>query len=279
MDAKSWEPPDKGPWELEATHFGRPISRFSHEPMLQGFARGFGEGTARYGLLLDYLRPALVNSFIYNQPVAFGAPAGAMGPPPTPVLWLLTRLHPKLRARIAQSARAFADRQWRADLAQWDDVDKPAAIAKHRAIQAIDVSALSDEELADHLDRCRDHCGEMIYLHHKYTATAIIAIGDLLAGALEWTDATPGEVLATLQGTSQVSRGFAADELDAAGKAITTSDKARALLIGSGSPDSVLDGLRADPGAGAEVSAYLDAVRFRSVGYDVGDANAGELPA
>lgn len=279
MAAIEWEPPDKGPWELEATHFGRPASRFSQQPFLDGFARGFSEGTARYGLLLDHIRPEFVNSFVYNQPVAFGAPKGAMGPPPNPVLWLLTRLHPKLRARIAQSARAFTERQWRADLKQWDELDKPAAIAKHRAIQAADVAALSDAELADHLDRCRDHIAEMIYLHHKYTATAVVVTGDLLAGAMAWTGASAGEVLGALQGTSQISRGFAADELDAAGKAITASDTARDRLSGAGSPESVLDGLRADPDAGAPVRAYLDAIRYRSVGYDTGDANSGELPA
>lgn len=247
--------------------------------MLDGFSRGFAEGTARYGLLLDHLRPAFVNGFTYMQPAAFGAPKGAMGPPPKPVLWLLTRLHPKIRARIAQSARAFAERQWRADLQQWDEVDKPAAILKHRAIQAVEVSVLSDAELADHLDRCLDHGAQMIYQHHKYTATAIVVAGDLLAGAMEWTGASAGEVLGALKGTSHISQGFAADELDIAGKAISASDTARTLLGRSGSPEAVLAELCADPGAGTAVSAYLDAVRFRSVGYDTGDANAGEMPA
>lgn len=279
MDTVSWEPPDKGPWELEATHFCRPMSRFAQQPYHDGFARGFSAGLARFGLLLDQMRVEFVNGFTYMQPVAVGAPAGAMGPPPKPLLWLLARAHPALRSRIAESARAFEERRWRAELGQWDEVDKPAAIVKHRAIQAVDVGALSDVQLADHLDRCRDHIGEMTYLHHRYTMASVIAAADLVAGVTEWTDISSGEVLSALQGTSRISRGFAADELEAAGKAISASDTARALLSAAGSPESVLGGLRADPDAGPDVSAYLDAVRYRSVGYDPGDVNAGELPA
>jgi pyruvate,water dikinase len=246
---------------------------------MEGAARGFAAGCARYGLLLDHLDWQVVNGFMYLQPVAVGAPKGAMGPPPKPVLWLLARVHPKLRARIALSARAFAEHRWRAELQQWDDVDKPAAIAAHRGIQAVDVAALSDAELADHLDRCHGHLTDMLYLHHNLTIPSSIAVGDLLAGATRWADVSAGEVLSALQGTSQVSRGFAAEELEAAGKAIAASDPARARLRGSGSPQSVLEALCADPDAGAQVRAYVEVVRYRSVGYDPADPNAGELPA
>jgi pyruvate,water dikinase len=277
-DAITWEPPGKGPWELETTHFARPMTRFVQPAFCEGFVRGFSESTARYGALLDHLEPGLVNGFMYTQPAAFGAPKGAMGPPPTPVLWLLTRLHPKMRARIATSARAFADRQWRLDLGTWDEIDKPAAIDRHRAIQAVDVATLSDADLAGHIEHCHRHIADMVYLHHKYTITSTVVTGDLLAAAVRWTGATPGEVLALLRGTSQISRGFADEELDAAGKAITASDPARSVLAGAGSADSVLDRLCDDPGAGDKVRAYLSAVRYRSVGYDVGDPTAGEMP-
>jgi pyruvate,water dikinase len=278
MAEMTWEPPAKGPWELEATHFSRPLSRFLQAPFCEGFIRGFRDGTARYGVLLDHLEPGLANGFMYIQPAAFGAPKGAMGPPPTPILWLLTRLHPKMRARIRTSRQAFADRQWRTDLKTWDEVDRPAAIEQHLAIQAVDVAALSDNQLAAHVEQCLEHTAAMIYLHHKYTITSTVITGDLLAGAVEWTGATPGEVLALLQGTSAVSRGFGATELDAAGKAITASDTARAVLAADGPADGVLAGLAGDPTAGADVQAYLDVVRHRSLGYDVCDATAGEMP-
>ncbi|MDT4913796.1 MAG: rifampicin phosphotransferase [Pseudonocardiales bacterium] len=278
METTTWEPPGKGPWELEATHFSRPFTHFVQPWFADGFARAWREGTARYGLLLERLQPAFCNSFAYIQPVAFGAPDGAMGPPPKPVLWLLTRLHPKIRARIAVSERAFADKQWRADLKAWDEVDKPAAVARHREIQAVDVSVLSDTDLIAHVAECAQHGADMVYLHHKYTITTIAVTGDFLAGALEWTGATPGDVLGLLRGTSRISNGFAATELDAAGKAIAADDAARGVLTSHEPATTVLSALSVDPSAGSDVRSYLDAVRYRSVGYDVGDDNAGELP-
>lgn len=273
-----FDAPGKGPWELDSTHFSRPFARFSRATTAEGFPRGFAEGTARYGLLLDHLKPAFVNGFMYMQPVAYLAPEGAMGPPPAPVLWLLTRLHPKMRARIAASARAFENRQWRTDLEAWDTRDKPAAIQQHRAIQIIDVAALSDEDLVGHLGQCLEHTGRMVELHHKYTATAIVVVGDLLAHVVPWTGASAGEVCGLLRGSSPISRGFAADELVKAGDAIAASERARTLLGSSASPTEKLDALTAEPDAGPAVSAYVEAVRYRSLGYDVGDLTAGEMP-
>ena len=278
MENVSWEPPGKGPWELETTHFQRPLTPFIQDAMRAGFVRGFSEGMARYGFLLDHLKQGMSNGFAYVQPVPFGAPEGAMKPPPALVLKVLTRVVPKMRKRIAVSAAAFANKQWRDDLKTWDEVDKPAAVRRHREIQAVDVSALSDVELAAHVAECRDHGEEMVYLHHKYTATAIAVVGDFVAGAVEWTGAAPGTVLQSLRGTSRISNGFAADELEAAAKAIAVHDSARAALASGAPAEAVLGRLSADPGAGDAVLAYLDAVRYRSLGYDVGDANAGELP-
>jgi pyruvate,water dikinase len=278
MDDVTFTAPGKGPWELESTHFSRPFCRFLAPRYPEAFVAGFSEGTARYGLLLDHIKPAIVNDFLYQQPVAYLAPPGAMKPPPAPVLWLLTRLHPKMRARIATSAHAFETRQWRTDLETWDTQDKPAAIEAHQAVQVIDPSSLSDEGLAAHVQDCLDHVARMVQLHHKYTATSIVVTGDLLAHAVPWTGATPGEVCSVLAGSSPVSNGFAADELGKAGDAIAASEGARAILDSSASAAEQLAALVEDPDAGPAVRPYVEAVQHRSVGYDVGDLTAGEMP-
>jgi pyruvate,water dikinase len=270
--------PGKGPWELETTHFQRPASRFIGDVYVEPFGRGFAMGTERYGMLLSHIQPGLSNGFLYQQPVAFMAPEGAMKPPPAPVLWLLTRLHPKMRARIATSVRAMEDKQWRADLEMWDNQDKPAAIEQHLAIQVVDVRELDDEALIEHVARARAHAGEMVALHHKYTATSVVATGDFLADASDWTGQPPGVILNLLKGSSPISNGFAAEELGKAGDALAASETGQALLRSSGDPSGTIDELCDEPDAGPAVRAYIDAVRHRSVGYDVGDATAGEMP-
>ena len=80
-----------------------------------------------------------------------------------------------------------------------------------------------------------------------------------------------------LRGTSPISNGFAAAELDALGAAIRASDSATLLLAGD-SPVETLASLTADPDVGAAARAYLDAVRHRCIGYDVSDSTFGEMP-
>ncbi|MDQ3610937.1 MAG: PEP-utilizing enzyme [Actinomycetota bacterium] len=275
---RTFEPPGKGPWELESTHYMRPVTAFAQAGLAEGFVKGFVEGTSRYGLLLDHLELGYSRSFAYVQPVAFGAPKGAMGPPPKPVLLLLTRLHPAMRKRIARSAKAIENKLWREDLKRWDEVDKPAAIAKHRAIQAVVVERLSDDDLGQHLVVCAEHLADSVYLHHKYSIPAGLPVGDFLAGATAWTGRTSGELLGLFRGRSAISRGFAAVELEDAGKAISSSDAARAIMTGPSRGRAKLDALAADPVAGPAASLYLNAVRWRSVGYDVADQTAGEMP-
>ncbi|HET6166050.1 MAG TPA: PEP-utilizing enzyme [Marmoricola sp.] len=278
VSGRTFEPPGKGPWELETTHFVRPVTAMGQAAMEAGFVRGFSASTARYGVLLSHLQPKFVQSFGYMQPVPVGAPEGAMGPPPKPVLQLVSRLHPEMRRRHRTAAKAMAEKQWRTDLKQWDEVDKPAAITKHRAIGAIDVRALDDAALADHVDVCAEHYGNMIALHHTYTITAILPVGDFLAGATAWTGAPVSELMGLLRGRSEISRGFAAEELGLAADALAGSPSARTVLESAKPADAILAELAAHPEVGKSVSAYLDAVRWRCVGYDLGDKAAGELP-
>jgi pyruvate,water dikinase len=233
--------------------------------LVSGFPRGFAEGLARYGLLLGRYDVAVIGGFVYAQRLPFG-----FGGTATPE---------QMQARIGQSARAFTERFWREDLACWDAVVKPGAVAAHLAVQAVDPTQLSDDELATHVGRCRDHLEAMIELHHRYSAPSLMATGDFLAGALEWTGATAGELMGLLRGTSAISTGFAAVELDALADAVTTSDSATTVLLSPDDPAAVLVALAADPAAGPAATAYLDAVRYRSIGYDVGEPSAGELPA
>lgn len=278
VEGRTFTPPGKGPWDLETTHSARPMTPVAQAAYMSGFPKGFAEGTARYGVLLSHLEPGFSQCFFYNQPVAVGAPAGAMGPPPKPVLQLVSRIHPEMRRRHKAAERALREKLWREDLAQWDEVDKPAAIEAHRAIQAVEVTALSDPALADHVDRCAQHVIDAAYLHHKYTIPASLPVGDFLAGAIAWTGASVGELLTLLRGRSAISRGFAAEELDAAAKALTTSDSGRAVLDAGNDSARCLADLAGHPEVGPAVAAYLDAVRWRCVGYDLGDKAAGELP-
>ena len=113
MEMPPFVAPGPGPWEIESAHFPRPFPKFGLDGLIRGFKKGFAEGTASYGVLLSHFEIEIVNGFWYQQPAAFGAPKGAKGPPPTPILWLLTRLHPGMRRRISASRRRSRSKRWR----------------------------------------------------------------------------------------------------------------------------------------------------------------------
>jgi pyruvate,water dikinase len=279
MTTPTFTPPGPGAWELETTHFTRPVSRFAQEAMVGGFGEGFSASTARYGVLLDRLEPCFVNDFAFMQPRPFGAPPGAKGPPPKLVFQLLTRLVPALRARIKASHAAFENKQWRADLKWWDEEVRPASDKRHREIQAVDPSKLGDDELVAHVKVCRDQCRDMIRQHHLFTITCCLPIGDLLAHVQGWTGKPPGEILQVMRGSSGISLGVAAAELDVLAGAIRADPAARELLASSEGPGAVLERLGAVAGTvGAAMRGYLEVVSYRTLGYDVSGKCAIELP-
>ena len=275
----AFQPPGPGAWELETTHFTRPISRFTQQPYVEGFGVGFSASTARFGVMLDRLEPCFVNDFAFMQARPFGAPPGAKGPPPKIIFQLLTRLVPKMRARVRASREAFEKKQWRLDLKTWDEEVRPASDKRHREIQAVSPAALSDDALIEHLKVCRDRLRDMVTQHHNFTISSCLPVGDLLAHVHEWTGKKPGEVLQVLRGSSQISLGVATAELGVLAGAIRADEAATALVASSDDAAAIVERLRAHDGSvGEAMRAYLEVVSFRSLGYDVCVKNAIELP-
>ena len=254
-----FDPPGPGSWKLDAVHFPRPVTRYWAETHPEPFRRGFGEFTRFYGMLLDTLDTAYPNGFSYTM-MRLAAPE-------------------EIPARIQRAQEVFDGRLWREQLSEWDDVVKPASIATHREIQAVDPDALSDDELAAYLKRCHEHHAAMITQHMRFTAGAMIPTGDFLAHAGGWTGLPPSDLLGLLRGAAPVSAG-ASSELHALVVAIAADATARELLDSDGDAGVILGELRAlDGEAGRAVSAYLDLVGWRLLdGFDISGPCALELP-
>ncbi|HLY36099.1 MAG TPA: PEP-utilizing enzyme, partial [Candidatus Limnocylindria bacterium] len=243
----------------DAVHFPRPATRYWMEMHPEPFVRGFREFTGFYGMLLDTLEYRYVNGFVYKtvRPVA---------PEEVP-------------ARFARAEAVFANKLWREQLREWDEVFKPASIRVHRELQSVDPDQLSDAELVEYLGRCRDHHIAMIFQHMRFTGAAMVPIGDLLAHAGDWTGVPPAELLGMMRGAAPVSAG-ASGERHRMIAAIREDPEARRLLDSDGDPETVLGQLRGlDSDAGRAVSEYLDLVGYRLLdGFDISGRYALEMP-
>jgi len=223
------------------------------------FKRGTNDFARYYGMLIDGLEMGYVNGFAYNT----------VRPAP----------EEEIPQRFQRAQEVFEGKLWREQLREWDEVRKPASIAAHREILAVDPDALSDEELGTYLARCRDHHAAMITQHMRFTAAAMIPTGDFLAHVGDWTELPPAELLGLMRGAAPVSAG-GSDELERLTTAIGQDAAALELLQSDDDPREVLAALRSLGGeAGSAVSGYLDLVGYRPLdGFDISEPSALELP-
>lgn len=277
--ASSFVPPAPGAWELERTHTTGPTSGFVAEAFPRAMMRGFAEGMKFYGALLDHFEVAVLHRFTYMCPRPVGAPKGANGPPRRFVFKLLCALHPEIRRRNARAKVTFRDRLWRRDVALWDDEVKPANVRDGRALLAEPIQAFSNAELSDHLRRAAEFAERTMYWHHRFSACAVVPIGDFLAHVIDWTGMAPEEILGVFGGLSPDSAG-AAEELATLRGALLLDPEAYRLLLSNEPPQTILDGLAARPEpVGPAVAAYLSVVGWRIIGaYEVSEAHALEHP-
>jgi pyruvate,water dikinase len=254
-----FEPPGPGSWSQDPVHFPRPATSYWVDMHPEPFLRGFREVTSYYGLLFDTVSFQYVNGFAYKA--------------------MLPLAEQEIPGRLARAQEVFERKLWRDQLRDWDETYKPKSIKIHRELQAVDPDALSDEELAAYLRRCREHHAEMIYQHMRFTGAAMIPIGDFLAHVGAWTGVPQAELLSMMRGTAPTSAG-ASEELHRMVDAIRDDPDARALLESDRDPREVLESLRSqDSDAGRAVAAYLDLTGYRLLdGFDIGGRYALELP-
>ena len=254
-----FEPPGPGPWEQDPVHFPRPLTRYFQETHPPAFKRGTSDFARFYGMLIDGLQMSYVNGFGYKQVL----PAPEAESP----------------ERFRRAEQVFKQKLWREQLREWDENRKPASIAAHREVQAINPDGLSDGELAAYLTRCRDHHSAMLVQHMRFTAGAVLPTGDFLAHVGDWTGLPPSELLGLLRGTSAVSSG-GSHEMEQLKGAFAKDPAARKALASDGDPAQVLASLRSLRGeAGAAVAGYLDLVGNRlSNGFDIAEPSVLEVP-
>jgi phosphohistidine swiveling domain-containing protein len=254
-----FDPPGPGFWELDPVHFPRPMTRYWMELHPPAFKRGTSEFTRFYGMLIDSLEMSYVNGFAYKiaRPVA----------------------EEEIPRRFQRAQEVYQRKSWREHLRDWNETFKPASIKAHRELQSVDPDGLTDDALAAHLKRCRDHHAEMLYQHMRFTAAAIVPTGDFLAHVGDWTGLPASELLGLMRGTSPVSAGASA-QLGQLITAIQHDPRAQRLIESEDDPGRTLEALRSlDGGTGAAVSAYLDLVGYRLLdGFDISNPFALELP-
>jgi pyruvate,water dikinase len=263
-----WTAPAPGPWMQDRAHLPAAVTPLMQAAYPPGMMRGFAETLEPWGALLDGMNVHYVNGFAYMQPAPFDAPGpdGEKSP---------EYLGAEIGRRTEIAAAAFENRIWRDVLQRWDDEIKPAAIARHRELAAIDLTALDDEALRDQLHQRVAWLTEMAYQHHRFNSMAMLPIGDFILHAVGWTERPPVPMFAVYDGWSPVS-GVVPPELVPVVDAINADAEASALLESDAAPAERLAELRHRVPA---VEEYLAGCGYRlAAGFDLTNPTIVERP-
>lgn len=272
--AVTFDPPAPGQWELETTHHGlRPLSPFLRDTYQRAFEAGIVEPMQRYGLPLSTVQARFVNGCLYMRPLGVGEKPGSKpkAPPPAFVMKLIVRLHPELRRRAKTAEQAFAQRRWRQEVDEWFDRDRPAQLAKNRALQAVEPGGLDDVHLAAHLSSALAHFEQSARRNLATHGGDLVPTGDLVAHFERW-GISANEASGLLTGSSPAT----------VETAMMLRPVARAIQhcgVPAASLRSVDDVRALGPEARAAVDNWLELHMWRTVtSDDVDRPTLAELP-
>ena len=266
----TFQTPGPGSWEYDRSHCPPAPTLLYRRIACESMETAYRTVFEQYGAPLKSFGITFVHGKMYRRliPLIGGDKSGP--PPPKPVLWLATRLHPAFRRREKQAIKATTERPYLDVVDHWN-TEREEWIAKNRALQAIDYAGLDDAGLADHVVATDRHLLEGWLRHHLMHGSDVGPIGDLLVHTTEW-GIDPRQVMQLLEGASP-----ATTEGAECGRRI-----AAALRDAGVDPLSIrtLDRVREVPAASAALDDYLDRFGWRVVSsYDLEGLTTGELPA
>lgn len=266
-----FEPPGPGSWERDISHATPAPTRLYRRLTATVMPDAYREVFANFGGPIDTLDVRWVHGAMYLRIVPLVAADSERPPPPRPIMWALLRLHPAFRRREKAARHMWSDRPDQRAVAEWYRAERQSWIDRNRALQDIDLVALDDAALADHVDEAEAHLFTGWRRHHVLHGSDVGPIGDLLVHARSWGLSTD-EVLSMLKGASPATTAAA-----------TTGRRIADALADAGvDPATVtdLEQVRAVPAASQLLDDYLSHAGWQvATSYDIEAATIGELPS
>ena len=157
-----------GFWQREASHYPKPLTPLGASFLLTGINQSFRKVFEEVGLPIEGLEFREIGGYVYQRMKPLGT--GDSAPrklPPKFVLWLAVRLHPAFRRRAARCKQVVSGRVDREYVERWYDEWRPQLVRDIERLRGVDLPAMTDEQLAAHLDelwRWGQYCIDVHFL-------------------------------------------------------------------------------------------------------------------
>jgi pyruvate,water dikinase len=151
------EPPP-GFWEREAAHFPEPLSPMLRSAILPIHERAMYQSMQENFVLIDGVQFREIGGWLYQRVVPLSDDASAM------------------RRRIEGLVDVVRTDKLAQDLEQWYTEWKPTTIERINHFKSIELTSLSDHQLAQHLEEVLAFIAECLYIHALITAADFIVM-------------------------------------------------------------------------------------------------------
>lgn len=273
-------PPEEGFWFRDEAHFPRPFHPLFASVYIPVYQEAVAAAFHDFGLLPEGIRIREIGGWPYLRVVPPMEKEGA--PPPRPLLWLLSRVHPSLRGKARRARRAVSEGRERATIDRWWDEWRDELDADIRRLDEVELAELTHEALHDHLTRAMDVFRRGIRIHFQLFPPFFLAVTDLVFfchDELGWSKDRAMSLLAGLSGmSSEPGRRMAelARQLGEEPEGVAT---VREILAEADGGTGLLEALeRGVPDFARTFREYQRRYGLRIVTYDFGDPSFRERP-
>lgn len=262
-----------GSWQKDAAHFVEPLSPFGASTQLRSADQFFDEAVATWGLLPDRARFRVIG----HEPYLHVEPDdGGRNPPPWWLLGLLVRIVPSMRRKLRAAALAVGAGKLESVPAEWASTTRPRLRGEIERHAALDLGALDDAALFEHLEDLSALYARCLQLHFTLFVPHTVGLYELAIVCeqlLGWDLPKTVGLLQGLSGTSTAST----DELAALARRAAERTGTRELLE-SRTPDVLkrLDDI--DPPVATALRQYLQFWGLRPLGPEAGSPTLADRP-
>lgn len=267
-----------GYWQREASHNPRPLTPMGSSLFIAGLDESFRKVFTDFGMLIETLEYAEIRGYVYNHLKPFGVSDTASGrTPPKALLWLVLRLHPAFRKRLAVCKKARAERLDRQLLDRWFDEWRPRYIADIARLRAVDLASLTNSDLADHMEALNRWVFEAFDVHFYLSGANGFPLARLAFFCRDHLDYGDLQTFALMSGLSGASSAPAIALAELADR-LRDDETLHAALL-QASPADVPSLIARTGGPAAEaLDQYLHEYGCRALRYEVVESTLGETP-
>jgi pyruvate,water dikinase len=192
-----------GFWERDAGHFPLPLTPMMRSLVTDRQNAAFREAFAEHGAMADGLEFREIGGWVYSRIVP---PGGVDRPPlPAPLMWLMVRMHPDLRRRVAVARRTQRDDLEGEIVRRWHAETRPDLERRIAELRGVELDDLDDSALLDHWRAVDDLLATGVRAHFRLHVPIAMARYDLVKACRDlfgWDERRSFELLNGLSSTS-----------------------------------------------------------------------------